>query len=180
MQASSGDRSVWPRPVRWVHWLTVVLVLAAVAAVLGQDLFDDKALHKLVMNAHKQAGALVLAVSVFRVFIRLGSSRPLDQQTGWTHWASSAAHGLIYLILFALPTLGWATVNARGGVVNLLGWALPTLVARDRDLSDTLQEAHEYLGWMLIGLVAAHVLAAVWHHRVKKDRVLLAMLGRKA
>jgi cytochrome b561 len=179
-RATHIDQSVWPRSVRWVHWATVALVLVAVAAVLGQDLFDDKALHKLVMNVHKQAGTLVLAVTGLRVLIRLGSSRPLDRQTGLTRWASAGAHGAIYLILFALPVLGWATVNARGGVVNLLGWALPALVARDRDLSDTLQEVHEYLGWTLIALVAAHVLAAIWHHHFKKDRVLLAMLGRKA
>lgn len=178
--SAAVDRSVWPLPVRWIHWLTVLLVVVAVAAVFGQDLFEEKSVHKLIMSVHKQAGVLVLMLAGLRVMVRLTSQRPLDGLRGWARRASTAAHGLIYLILFTLPALGWTLVNARGNAVNLFGWTLPVLLARDRDLADTLEEAHQWMGWTLIALVALHVLAAIWHHRVKKDRVLLAMLGRKA
>ena len=174
------DRSVWPLPVRWVHWLTVLLVVVAIAAVFGQDLFEEKSVHKLIMNVHKQAGVLVLILTGLRVAVRLTTQHPLDGLRGWSRRISTAAHGLIYLILFTLPVLGWTLINARGSAVSLFGWTLPVLLARDRDLADTLEEAHQLMGWTLMGLVVAHVLAAVWHHRVKKDRVLLAMLGRKA
>lgn len=177
---SSHERHVWPKSVRWVHWLTALLVTLAVAAVLSHELIEERALHKLVMDVHKQAGVLVLLFSGLRVLFRLASSRPHTKPAGLAGKVSAAAHGLIYLILFALPVLGWTLVNARGGVVSFLGVTLPTLMARDRDVAETLEQVHETVGWVLVGLVVFHVLAAIWHHRVKKDRVLLAMLGVKA
>lgn len=177
---SGHARHVWPTPVRWAHWLTALLIALAVAAVLSHELIEERALHKLAMDVHKQAGVLVLLFSGFRVLFRLTTPRPQTAPAGLVGKASAAAHGLIYLILFSLPALGWALVNARGGAVNLLGVTLPTLLARDRDVAETLEQVHETVGWVLVGLVVFHVLAAIWHHRVKKDRVLLAMLGVNA
>jgi cytochrome b561 len=177
-QADSG--SVWPLAIRALHWLTALIVLIAVVAVLGHELVEEKSLRKLVMDVHKQAGVLVLLLTGLRVLFRVVSKRPGPALTGWSAKAAVAGHGLIYLILFALPLLGWSLVNARGGAVSLFGAVLPALFARDRDLAETLEQVHETLGWALIALVVVHVLAAIWHHRFKKDRVLAAMLGVKA
>jgi cytochrome b561 len=183
-QSTTPDRadpdSVWPLAIRALHWLTALVVLVAVVAVLGHELVEEKSLRKLVMDVHKQAGVLVLLLTGVRVLFRVVSKRPGPALTGWSAKAAAAGHGLIYLILFALPMLGWSLVNARGGAVSLFGAVLPALVARDRDLAETLEQAHETLGWVLIALVVVHVLAAIWHHRFKKDRVLAAMLGVKA
>ena len=39
-----------------------------------------------------------------------------------------------------------------------------------------LGEAHETAAWALIGMVALHAAAALWHHFVRRDNVLRAML----
>ena len=53
---------------------------------------------------------------------------------------------------------------------------MPALVAHDPDLADTLGWWHEQVGWALLGLILVHALAAIYHHKVRRDDVLRAML----
>ena len=53
---------------------------------------------------------------------------------------------------------------------------LPDLVAADSDLADTLSDYHIWAAWVLLSLLVPHVLAALWHHYIRRDGVLTAML----
>jgi cytochrome b561 len=49
-------------------------------------------------------------------------------------------------------------------------------VADDPDLADVLTDWHAWAAWGLLALLAAHIAAALWHHWVRRDGVLAAML----
>jgi cytochrome b561 len=53
---------------------------------------------------------------------------------------------------------------------------LPLLVRPDADLADRLGDLHAATAWVLLALVAVHIGAALWHHAVRRDGVLAAML----
>ena len=90
---------------------------------------------------------------------------------------AGVAHGLLFGLLIALPLLGWALSSAHGITVALLGAVpLPKLVTPDSELADTLSDYHVWLAWGLLVLVGMHVAAAAWHHFVRRDAVLRAML----
>ena len=94
-------------------------------------------------------------------------------------WAAKVAHILLYGVLIALPLLGWAVTSAHGIKLTLLGSVpLPSLLAPDSELADTLSDYHVWLAWGLLALVVAHVTAACWHHFARRDGVLQAMLPR--
>ena len=52
---------------------------------------------------------------------------------------------------------------------------LPPIVNPDRSLHPTLGSWHSIAAWTLAGLVALHVLVAVWHSIVRKDGVMQRM-----
>ena len=56
------------------------------------------------------------------------------------------------------------------------GIAVPNLIAPDYGLSETMKALHHRLAWVLLGLVALHVLAALKHHFWDRDDVLRQML----
>jgi cytochrome b561 len=60
--------------------------------------------------------------------------------------------------------------------ISLLGLPLPNLVQADSDLADTLTDYHVWAAWGMLALVVAHAAAAWWHHAVRRDGVLTAML----
>jgi cytochrome b561 len=91
--------------------------------------------------------------------------------------AAQLAHLALYAMLLTLPILGLAVCNAHGVDVSVFGlFQLPSLVAADPDLADELTDYHVWAAWGLLALVSAHVVAALWHHAVRRDGVLVAML----
>ena len=165
--------------VRLMHWTTVLAMLAATAAALLRDALESPALRSLLMDIHRQAGLWVLLALVLRLAVRVGrgmadhagATSPLLRITGLM------AHLALYAMLLALPVLGWAVCNAHEVGVKLLGViALPALVAPDADLADNLTDWHVIAAWAMLALVVLHVAAALWHHFIRRDGVLLAML----
>jgi cytochrome b561 len=53
---------------------------------------------------------------------------------------------------------------------------LPALIGRDRPLARQLLEAHGTVGYLLLGLIAVHASAALYHHFWRRDDTLDAML----
>ncbi len=173
------DRALqWPLRVRALHWLIFLVVAVAVGAILGREWIEDSD-GKALMRLHTQAGVLVLLFAAFRIVSRLGARAPdTHDRRSPPGRAAALLHLFLYLVLVALPLLGWAYFNARGKPVVFFGLELPRLLGRDRDLAETLESLHTTLGWVLLAIIGVHALGALWHHFGAKDDVLRSMLLR--
>ncbi len=166
-------------PTIAIHWLSALAVVLAFTTVWSRDFIDDDALSALLLGTHRQLGLFVLLLWFVRLLVRW-SHTPPDQAQGTPllmRWAAAGAHVMLYGVLLAMPLLGWAMTNAQGHVARLANLVpLPLLVSINPDLADTLQDWHEWTAWCLLGLILLHVLAALWHHVIRRDGVLAAML----
>ena len=177
--AGTDDPSHHPLTI-FLHWSTLVLILLSAATVFGRDLIEDKAGRWWLLELHRNSGLLIFVLLFLRLVTRLAVAPVRHELPVVMRALAFFSHGAVYLILAGMPLLGWALSNARGTVVMLFGWlALPRLVATDLDLADTLADFHEWGAWVLYAVVALHVAAALWHHHVRKDQVLRAMLPRR-
>jgi cytochrome b561 len=87
----------------------------------------------------------------------------------------------LYVLLLFQPALGLVNTNARGRRVDFwfLG-ELPPVIGPDKVLAKQAMAAHELVAYLLVALVALHAAAALFHHFVRRDNVLKAMLpGRR-
>ena len=168
-----------PAMTRVLHWGTAVAIVVAVAAMFVRDAVEDKFLRQLLLEVHRQLGMLVLFTAALRIAARLrvGLADHAPGMAAALRRAAGAAHVLLYGVLIALPLVGWALCSAHGITVALLGAVpLPKLLSPDSELADTLSDYHIWLAWGLLMLVGMHVVAALWHHFVRRDAVLRAML----
>jgi cytochrome b561 len=162
-----------------LHWVSAAAVVVAMAAILVHQAVEDQALRGFLIQLHRQAGLLVLVALVLRLGVRftLGMADFSRDMPPPLQLAAKGAHLALYAALLALPLLGWAGSSAHGVQLQLFGLLnLPALVGDDPDLADTLSDWHAWTAWALMALVAAHVAAACWHHWVRRDGVLAAML----
>lgn len=183
--AMRARRRAAPSPARhgfWtiaLHWSSAAAVLLAALAVLLREVVEEPALRNLLLGLHRQAGLFVMLALVARLVLRFTRGMA-DFATGvprWMHALALGAHVALYLCLLALPLLGMAASNAHGVQVSLFGLLnLPMLVGDDPDLADQLTDWHAWAAWALLALLLAHVAAALWHHQVRRDGVLAAML----
>ncbi len=166
-----------------LHWASALLFLAAAATILVRELVEDSAIRTLLVESHRQVGMLVLAAWVARLVVRsikgmahteAGMSLPM-------RIAAKGAHYALYALILAIPMLGWALSNAHGVQLKFLGMLpLPMITAADSDFADTLTDYHILVSWALLVMVTLHIGAALYHHYVRRDQVLSAMLPGKA
>jgi len=161
------------------HWITVLALVAAVTLVLGREAVDEKALRTLLLNLHKSFGVLLLGLGLVRIVLR-AALHPLPavaQLPALARFGAAATHGLLYLLLLAVPVCGWLLANSHGKQAGFFGlFTLPDLVGIDEDLGDLVSELHETGAYLLLGLIGLHIAAALHHHFILKDKILRSML----
>lgn len=160
------------------HW--VIVALLAVQLPLGWLMPD---IHRGMqpgnaMTLHVSIGILVLVLIVLRFLWRL--THPVAPETdlpAWQRLSSELVHWLLYLVVLLTTLTGWAFESTRGWSIRLF-WAipLPRLVGEGSALGRSLGSWHHTLPWILVGLIAVHVLAAFIHLFVYRDRVMYRML----
>jgi cytochrome b561 len=162
-----------------LHWLVVLLIFAAFP--LGLYMHDlPLSPYKLrLYSYHKWIGITVLMLAVIRLSWRIGHRPPgmPESMPNWEKLAAQATHYALYLLIFAIPVSGWLMSSALGFKVVWLGvLPLPDLVGKSKELGELLHEVHETLNYMMLGLVLAHIGAALKHHFLEHDDILTRML----
>ncbi|MEJ1964272.1 MAG: cytochrome b [Gammaproteobacteria bacterium] len=168
----------WGSVAQLLHWVIVILIITQF--VLGYKAHWATGLAKLApVVPHKSIGITILGLAVLRLVWRLMNPTPV-LPAGLKPWERAAAHVThygLYVLLFAMPLIGWIASSARSFPVSWFGLAqLPDLVGSNRPLYDTLMGFHYWLSWVLVAIVALHVAAALKHHLFLRDDVLRRML----
>jgi cytochrome b561 len=165
-------------PLVSLHWLTLLLIAAAF--VIG-NVLEDMALSPLKLKLyawHKWLGMTVLFLLPLRLLAR--ATERLDQSVGLLPWearASLLVHAALYLLMFAVPFLGWLSSSAAGFQVVWFGvLPLPDLLDKNKELGDLLQQVHMLLNFSMAALVVAHLGAALKHHFIDRDDILARMI----
>jgi cytochrome b561 len=170
--------SEWGSLARLLHWLIFILVIVQfVIAWTAEGLPRESAGQLSLEGRHISFGITVLALSIVRIVWRLGNPTPTPP--AGARWETLVAHatlGLLYLLLLAIPLSGWVMAGGHGDAVAWFGVPLPALVAKGAAIGRPAHEAHEVLGWVLLALVALHLLAALKHHFIARNDVLRRML----
>ena len=161
-----------------LHWLLAVAIVGAFGVGLYMSDLPLSPTRLKLYNWHKWAGVTILALSALRLLWRLGHRPPADlPMPAWQARAAHAVHFLLYLAFFAVPLSGWAYSSAAGFPIVWFGvLPLPDFVPVDKPLAHQLKELHELLAWGLALLVLAHIGAALKHHLIDKDGLLLRMM----
>jgi superoxide oxidase len=132
-----------------------------------------------MMMAHFQIGLLVFLLIWVRLVAMFTDRVPpiTPEPPPLQHVAAKLVHLALYAAMIALPVLGVLMTQAGDHTLAFLGAVqLPTFIGVDKDFSKELKEVHEVIGNVMIGLIVAHVAAAIWHHVKQKDDTLLRML----
>jgi cytochrome b561 len=156
--------------IRWVHWLMVlIMAVAAAGGVWTHYLPKDGALFGQVMLMHKSLGVVLCGLIIIRVLLRLVLGAPAyTPPLGWLNEKiAGLAHILMYAVMIAMPISGYVMTMASKHEFSMFGyWAVPNYIPADENLAKMAEGAHMYLAFALGGLVALHLLAALYHKMV--------------
>jgi cytochrome b561 len=190
------DLPTYTPTARGLHWLIALLIfiqlpLGFYMAYRGNEMpsVNEKgepvkgvwdALTGFLYSSHKLIGLTVLALIVLRLLYRLTRGAPKSDPTvppaltGVSH----LVHWALYALLIAVPIIGYTAIS-YGDYLDVFGVHLPAITAKNEDLSKEVFEWHETGAILIIAFVALHILAAIYHYVVRKDRVVERMIPKR-
>lgn len=170
-------------PAVVLHWLIALLIFVAFPLGVYMSDLPLSPVRLQLYSYHKWIGISVLLLVGLRLAWRATHTPPHlpGSIAGWQRAASHAVHGLLYLLMIAVPLSGWLMSSAKGFQTVWFGvLPLPDLVGKDRALGEVLEGVHQVLNYSMLGLVALHVAAALKHHYIERQPYLQRMgLGGK-
>ncbi|MGN6471864.1 MAG: cytochrome b [Rhizobiaceae bacterium] len=165
-----------------LHWTIAILIVGQWSLGKVMKNIADQRLSFDLIQWHKSFGLLILALALLRLIWRLANAHPalpadmsgLERQAaGWTHRA-------LYALMLFMPLTGWGIASTTMLEIPTFAFYLfvvPDLPLPRSDAAEVLwTSVHDVLGWVLLALVLLHVLAALRHHFLLHDGVLLRML----
>ena len=173
---------------RAFHWLTAIAVIAAF--ILGPEHFGRE-MHRgldpstrLDIVLHESLGVLVMVLTLLRLlWVAVRPAKPQFDMPHWMHLSAQATHGLLWLMLLAVPASAFLALGSEGHPLTLLGGIrvneLPFIAQSSLAPLADWGDVHEVLGDMILWLSGLHAVAAIYHHIVLKDGLLRSMLRPK-
>ncbi|MBB3990504.1 cytochrome b [Croceicoccus naphthovorans] len=162
-----------------LHWLIAIAIIVNWRLAGAAEHLEGPAA-AAYMNPHKALGITVLVLTVLRIVWRLVNPPPAlrtDMAT-WERMLAKTVHALFYILLIAIPLLGWIASSSFGYGVDMFGlFQVPALpVANDPDAGKWVIGIHKALWTPMLILVALHILGALKHHFIDKDGELGRMI----
>lgn len=162
-----------------LHWLIGLMIVTSLGVglyMVGLSLSPDKL---RLYSWHKWAGVTIFMLVLVRSLWRLTHAAPPlpDDMPVWQRKVAEATHYALYALMIVIPLTGWLMSSAKGFQTVYFGVVLiPDLLAKNEGLGETLALVHRYLNYSMIGLVIAHIAAALKHYFIDKDDILRRML----
>jgi cytochrome b561 len=184
MTAALAHRRYDPVAV-FLHWVIALSVLTMIP--LGFWMGDLPISIRFDAYAvHKSLGIVVLALSIFRLIWRFMNPPPAmpDTMKPIEKLMAHAAHWGFYFLIIAMPLSGWLMVSASMKYPTVFFWLvevpfIPMPVGIDgKATAKLLDTVHYWLAWGALALILLHVSAALKHHFINRDGILLRMLPK--
>jgi cytochrome b561 len=172
------NHTKWGAMAQFFHWVMALAILGNGLFGLLMDLAHSPMQKINWLALHKSIGLTVLALFLLRLAWRMADRRPPEEPAPrWQQLTAHVVHGLLYVLIAAMPLSGWWFNSVSGKPLQWFKlFNLPALAEKNDEIRHFAHGVHEYLFWFLLLVLVAHVGAALKHHVFDKDNVLRRML----
>jgi cytochrome b561 len=171
----------WGAVARAFHWILGTLILGMIAYGWWMNHIPARPDRFFYRSIHADIGYVVLLLLVLRLLWRVFNPTPaLPADTArWERWLARANQGALYLATFIVAMLGWAHsgANARPYTSWFGLFDVPQFTSTDKAAAHLYEDYHIYGAYVLLALIVLHVVAVLYRHFYKRDRVLQRMVS---
>jgi cytochrome b561 len=168
---------------RALHWLNAMLAVIAITlayGISGTPRHSDA--RGWLLMLHSSAGIAILAVMLFWAGWRLRHRAPplWPVLTRAEIYLAHATQTALFLLFVAMPVSGYTILAAAGQSVSFFGIAaIPPLVPQSGRLAQAAVALHLLGEFLIYGLLALHIGAALMHGFIRRNGIFERMLPRR-
>ncbi len=165
---------------KWLHWIValIIIILLPISFFLSDF---PKEMQPLAYMIHKSLGLTVLVLMLLRLLWIVHTGRPElpFSVPRWEKILSLIVQNSLYVFLILMPLSGWImSISADRTPVYFGLFEVPLFgIPVDKSLSELFAKIHEIIAYILATLVTLHLLGALKHDLIDKDKIMHRMLG---
>lgn len=166
----------------WIHWIMLLLFLAVYTCIELHEFFPKGSdLRATLKTWHFMLGLSILVLASVRLIVYITSITPRIEPDPpkWQMQLAKLIHVVLYVLMIAMPLVGWSLLSAEGKPIPFFGLHLPALIDKSKYLADVIEEIHETGGTIGYFLISLHATAALYHHYFVRDNTLQRMLPKR-
>lgn len=162
---------------RFFHWATAFIILSLIPVGLYMTGLPGGTDKLEIYLLHKSFGLLVLLLVIGRIAWRFVSLPPdsLDTHAWWERRLAQLAHLFLYFAMIAMPLSGWLMSSAGEYPVAFFGIPMPDLMGKSEATAALMQDVHNTIAFILVGVLGLHIAGALKHHFIDKDSTVMRM-----
>lgn len=162
-----------------IHWVTALLIIGLLVTGFRAADLTDTAAKSVILRFHAAGGVAVLLLTLARIawwWFADDKPAPVAGTPRQQERLAKAVHVLFYVVIFGMAASGIGMMVLSGAGEIVFGGAERPLP----DFSNFVPRLpHGIGGRALFALLILHVGAALYHHFIRRDRLLGRMgLGR--
>ena len=160
-----------------IHWLMAIAIMIdlRVAQKFGgeMELWD-----RLESRAdHATMGFIITFLLILRIFLRYRYGAPSlpSSMSKWQIFAAQAGHYGLYILMGTLVLTGIVSASFASDPIMVFGAYDLAFANHNLNFFMIVRGIHEFCTNAIIVLILIHILAAIYHHFILKDKTTLNM-----
>ena len=164
---------------RIFHWLIGILIITMLIVgfiMIGMEPTEER---WEIYDFHKATGLFVLFLVFLRLLWMISNIKvllPTGILPEWQKRAAALNHKFLYFLMFIMLISGVLMFIVGGHDVSFFGVFAIKAFAHNKAMAKIFWNIHYYTSFILIATIALHPLVALYHHFIRKDKILLRMI----
>lgn len=178
---NSEPRRRYTGMAMFLHWTVAILVFTNWGiAIFAGDLVPPPTAQWLSSMAwHFTFGLTILLLMIVRAFWRKNHMPPnwVWDIKSWEIKTIKITEPTLYILLFAVPIVGWIGLSAFGAGVNFYGLKIPALpIHVSGETAASITSLHGIMAIALLLVASVHIAGALKHQLFDKDHEIERMV----
>ncbi len=173
-----NTRDTYGLIARILHWLIFLLVAGMLIGGFALSYLPSNGFKSFVISIHKSTGFIILLLMIARLSWRIYNPQPRPLGDSLVlNYAAHVLHIVLYILLFLQPLAGILMSQSYGYPVSVFGlFELPPIIWKSPLLANFFNKVHTVTGILLTVAIIIHAAAALKHHYIDRNRILIRML----
>ena len=162
-----------------LHWLIALTIIALIP--IGwymTGLSDQDILYWRLLDLHEFLGLILFVIVPLKFVWRLFSPNPpyVPELKSWERRTAQTVRVFFLIAMVLIPLSGFLFVASNGEAVELYGLVtIPDLGQLPDANRKLLSNIHYYFSYLCAAFIVLHILAALKHHVIDRNRTLRRM-----
>lgn len=162
-----------------LHWIVGLLIISMVIVGFTMTSMAPSPEKFELYKMHKAFGVITLFLVIIRILWRITNTyvQVAAGVSTTLRWAAKVIHLLLYILMLIMPISGVLMSRLSGYPISVFEiFTIPAASEKNPEFAKFFHDIHEYAALGLVILITIHILAAFYHHFIRRDNTLTRII----